>query len=98
MQALTVQLVQLRLVGNVGARTSVADCRASAECVVNVDKVATLREQVRVLTVTAPDREERLRRIADRLDTDNDDYYLGVDREETDQDRLDLEELYDQAK
>ena len=79
-QALTVQLVQLRRIGNVGASASAADCRASAECVVNVDEVATLREQVSVLMVTATDREERLRRIADRLDADYDDYYLGVDR------------------
>ena len=34
-----------------------------------------------MLMVTATDREERLRRIAHRLDADYDDYYLGVDRE-----------------
>jgi hypothetical protein len=78
-QALTVQLVQLRLVGNVGARASAADCRVSAECVVvKVDEVATLREQVSELMVTTTDREERLRRIAVCLDADYDDYYLGV--------------------
>ena len=50
-----------------------------------------------VLVLTATNRGERLRRIADRLDADYDDYYLGVDREESDQVCLDLEELQDQA-
>jgi hypothetical protein len=38
-----------------------------------------------------------LRRIADRLDADYDDHYLGIDRGESDQERFDLEELHDQT-
>jgi len=74
-------------------RASAEDCRASAKCVVNVAEGVPLRGRV----LTATDRGERLRRIADRLDADYDDHYLGIDRGESDQERFDLEELHDQT-